>query len=108
MGWRLTRIPSINASQSRPLMSAISADAVFTLVMEFRVSGGRKPINRGHRQALSAMVYSRRKSNTLVETLMKTIYRTVMVLGAALLITGTAHAQVTLNSVRIGAKDTVA
>ena len=39
---------------------------------------------------------------------MKKIYTTVIVLGAALLLAGAALAQVSLNSVRVGAKDTVA
>ena len=39
---------------------------------------------------------------------MKRIYTTAMTLSAALLLASAAHAQVTLNSVRIGAKDTVA
>src|ERR1700746_3882655 len=39
---------------------------------------------------------------------LKRIYTTAMAVSAALLLAGAAHAQVTLNSVRIGAKDTVA
>src|ERR1700681_4862249 len=39
---------------------------------------------------------------------MKTIYTTAITVSAALLLASAAHAQVTLNSVRIGAKDTVA
>jgi predicted enzyme related to lactoylglutathione lyase len=39
---------------------------------------------------------------------MKRIYTTVLAVSAALLLASAAHAQVTLNSVRIGAKDTVA
>ena len=39
---------------------------------------------------------------------MKSIYRTAPVLAATLLLAGAASAQVSLNSVRIGAKDTVA
>ena len=39
---------------------------------------------------------------------MKTIYTTAMTISAALLLASAAHAQVTLNSVRIGAKDTAA
>ncbi len=39
---------------------------------------------------------------------MKKIYTTVIVLGAALLLAGAALAQVSLNSVRVGAKDSVA
>jgi predicted enzyme related to lactoylglutathione lyase len=39
---------------------------------------------------------------------MKTIYSTAITISAALLLATAAHAQVTLNSVRIGAKDTVA
>ncbi|HJT90187.1 MAG TPA: VOC family protein [Bryobacteraceae bacterium] len=39
---------------------------------------------------------------------MKSIYRTAQVLAATLLLAGAASAQVSLNSVRIGAKDTVA
>ncbi len=39
---------------------------------------------------------------------MKKLYTTVIVLGAALLLAGAALAQVSLNSVRVGAKDTVA
>jgi predicted enzyme related to lactoylglutathione lyase len=39
---------------------------------------------------------------------MKRIYKTAMTFCAALLLAGAAHAQVTLNSVRIAAKDTVA
>lgn len=39
---------------------------------------------------------------------MKTIGSTALTLSAALLLAGAAHAQVTLNSVRVGAKDTVA
>src|SRR5580700_2921243 len=35
-------------------------------------------------------------------------YSTAMAVSAALLLTGAAHAQVTLNSVRVGAKDSVA
>lgn len=39
---------------------------------------------------------------------MKTICSTARVLSAALLLAGAAHTQVTLNSVRVGAKDTIA
>jgi predicted enzyme related to lactoylglutathione lyase len=39
---------------------------------------------------------------------MKSIYRTAIALFATLLAVSAAHAQVTLNSVRVGAKDTVA
>jgi predicted enzyme related to lactoylglutathione lyase len=39
---------------------------------------------------------------------MKRIYTTAITVSAALLLASAAHAQVTLNSVRIGAKDTVA
>src|SRR6202142_4142146 len=39
---------------------------------------------------------------------MKKTYTTAIALSAALLLAGAAHAQVALNSVRIGAKDTVA
>jgi predicted enzyme related to lactoylglutathione lyase len=39
---------------------------------------------------------------------MKKIYTTVMAVTAALLLAGAAHAQVTLNSVRVGAQDTAA
>jgi predicted enzyme related to lactoylglutathione lyase len=39
---------------------------------------------------------------------MKRIYTTAMAVSATLLLASAAHAQVTLNSVRIGAKDTVA
>jgi predicted enzyme related to lactoylglutathione lyase len=39
---------------------------------------------------------------------MKRIYTTAITISAALLLASAAHAQVTLNSVRIGAKDTVA
>ena len=39
---------------------------------------------------------------------MKRIYTTAIAVSATLLLAGAAHAQVTLNSVRIGAKDTVA
>ena len=39
---------------------------------------------------------------------MKRIYTTAIMISAALLLASAAHAQVTLNSVRIGAKDTVA
>jgi predicted enzyme related to lactoylglutathione lyase len=39
---------------------------------------------------------------------MKRIYNTAIALSATLLLASAAHAQVTLNSVRIGAKDTVA
>jgi len=39
---------------------------------------------------------------------MKTIHTTAVMVFAALLLAGTAHAQVTLNSVRVGAKDSVA
>ena len=39
---------------------------------------------------------------------MKRIYTTAITVSAALLFASAAHAQVTLNSVRIGAKDTVA
>jgi predicted enzyme related to lactoylglutathione lyase len=39
---------------------------------------------------------------------MKTIYTTAIMVSATLLLAGAAHAQVTLNSVRIGAKDSVA
>jgi predicted enzyme related to lactoylglutathione lyase len=39
---------------------------------------------------------------------MKRIYTTAIMLCAALLLANSAHAQVTLNSVRIGAKDSVA
>ena len=39
---------------------------------------------------------------------MKRIYTTAITLSTALLLAGAAHAQVTLNSVRVGAKDSVA
>ena len=39
---------------------------------------------------------------------MKRIYTTAIIVSAALLLASAAHAQVTLNSVRIGAKDSVA
>ena len=39
---------------------------------------------------------------------MKRIQTTVIAVSAALLLSSAAHAQVTLNSVRVGAKDTVA
>jgi predicted enzyme related to lactoylglutathione lyase len=39
---------------------------------------------------------------------MKRLYTCTMALSAALLLAGAAHAQVTLNSVRVGAKDSVA
>ena len=39
---------------------------------------------------------------------MKRIYTTAITIFAALLLAGAAHAQVSLNSVRVGAKDTVA
>jgi predicted enzyme related to lactoylglutathione lyase len=51
------------------------------------------------------MVYH--DSNVLVETSMRK-YPIAIVVSATLLLAGAAHAQVTLNSVRIGAKDTVA
>src|SRR3974390_1446346 len=44
----------------------------------------------------------------LLETPMKRIYRIGIAVSATLLLASAAHAQVTLNSVRIGAKDTVA
>jgi hypothetical protein len=44
----------------------------------------------------------------LLETSMKRIYATAIAVSATLLLASAAHAQVTLNSVRIGAKDTVA
>ena len=43
-----------------------------------------------------------------MENSMKKIYATVITVSAALLLASAAHAQVTLNSVRIGAKDSVA
>jgi predicted enzyme related to lactoylglutathione lyase len=43
-----------------------------------------------------------------VETSMKSNYATAMVVPAMLLLVTAAYAQVTLNSVRVGAKDTVA
>jgi lactoylglutathione lyase len=39
---------------------------------------------------------------------MKRLYTTVMVISAALLVAGAAHAQVSLDSVRLEAKDTIA
>jgi len=39
---------------------------------------------------------------------MKRIYTTAIMISATVLLAGAAHAQVTLNSVRVGAKDTVA
>jgi predicted enzyme related to lactoylglutathione lyase len=42
------------------------------------------------------------------EVLMKRLYTTVMAVSAALLVSGAAHAQASLDSVRIAAKDTVA
>ena len=39
---------------------------------------------------------------------MKRIFATMVTLSAALLLTGAAHAQVTLNAVRVGAQDTAA
>ena len=47
-------------------------------------------------------------SDLLLETSMKRIYTTAITVSAALLLASAAHAQVTLNSVRIGAKDSVA
>src|SRR5579863_3022829 len=44
----------------------------------------------------------------LLESSMKRIHTTAMTVCSALLLAGAAHAQVTLNSVRIGAKDSVA
>jgi predicted enzyme related to lactoylglutathione lyase len=44
----------------------------------------------------------------LLETSMKRIYRTGIAVSATLLLASAAHSQVTLNSVRIGGKDTVA
>jgi predicted enzyme related to lactoylglutathione lyase len=52
------------------------------------------------------MVYH--DSDVPMETSMKRNYTTAIVISAALLLGGAAHAQVTLNSVRIGAKDTAA
>ena len=43
-----------------------------------------------------------------MENSMKKIYTAVITVSATLLLASAAHAQVTLNSVRIGAKDTVA
>jgi predicted enzyme related to lactoylglutathione lyase len=43
-----------------------------------------------------------------MESSMKRIYTTAITVSATLLLASAAHAQVTLNSVRIGAKDTVA
>src|SRR5438105_4337606 len=48
------------------------------------------------------------QSDTLLETSMKRICTTAIAVCAVLLLAGAAHAQVTLNSVRVGAKDTVA
>jgi hypothetical protein len=48
------------------------------------------------------------ESDVLLENSMKRIYTTAMAVSAMLLLASAAHAQVTLNSVRIGAKDTVA
>jgi len=42
-----------------------------------------------------------------METLMQRIFTTAIAVSATLLLASAAHAQVTLNSVRIGAKDTV-
>ena len=39
---------------------------------------------------------------------MRRVYRTMMAVTGALLLAGAAHAQVTLNSVRVGAQDTAA
>jgi predicted enzyme related to lactoylglutathione lyase len=46
--------------------------------------------------------------NILLETSMKRIYTTALAVSTTLLLASTAPAQVTLNSVRIAAKDTVA
>jgi predicted enzyme related to lactoylglutathione lyase len=43
-----------------------------------------------------------------LESSMKKIYTTAITVCATLLLAGAAHAQVTLNSVRVGAKDTAA
>jgi predicted enzyme related to lactoylglutathione lyase len=48
------------------------------------------------------------ESEKLLETAMKRICTITIALCAALLLASTAHAQVTLNSVRVGAKDSVA
>src|SRR5262245_57290304 len=48
------------------------------------------------------------ESDTMLESSMKRIYTTAMAVCAVLLLAGAVHAQVTLNSVRIGAKDTAA
>src|ERR1700728_1004286 len=47
-------------------------------------------------------------SDVLEETSMKRNFTTAIFVSAALLLASAAHAQVTLNSVRIGAKDAVA
>src|SRR3954469_23968468 len=47
-------------------------------------------------------------SNKELEETMKKIHTSVFVMCIALLVAGAANAQVTLNSVRVGAKDTVA
>ena len=47
-------------------------------------------------------------NDVLLEGSMKRIYTTAIMASVMLLLAGAAHAQVTLNSVRIGAKDTVA
>jgi predicted enzyme related to lactoylglutathione lyase len=49
-----------------------------------------------------------RESGAPQETSMKRIYTTVMAVTAVLLLASAAHAQVTLNSVRVGAQDTAA
>ena len=46
--------------------------------------------------------------NVATEVLMRKLCKTVMAISAALLIAGAAHAQASLDSVRIAAKDTVA
>ena len=52
------------------------------------------------------MVYH--DSDVLMETSMKRNYTSAILLSAMLLLAGAAYAQVTLNSVRVGAKDTAA
>src|ERR1700683_1666346 len=48
------------------------------------------------------------ESDVLLENSMKRIYTTGIAVSAMLVLASAAHAQVTLNSVRLGAKDSVA
>jgi predicted enzyme related to lactoylglutathione lyase len=90
-------------------LNSTSASTFPVFVTSVALSFARKnatEIAYTHRMRGTPMVYH--DSDVLMETSMKRNYTTAILLSATLLLAGAAQAQVTLNSVRVGAKDTAA